>query len=146
MWGYIREVFKVLRRKQRIVLSLEIDGKKMEREAWMVVIANARLYGTGMAINPDGSMHDGYFEVVLLKQLSLFEIIKMILKNRRFNRKKVEVFSCKHAKVKTESEVYFQVDGEYICECKELDCVIEPGAVEMVIPISDVIKVKAIHY
>jgi diacylglycerol kinase (ATP) len=134
MWGYVREVLKVLQRKERIKLLLEIDGNQVEREVWMVVIANARLYGTGLAINPDGSLHDGRFEVVLLKQLSFFEIVKMALKNRRFNRKKVEIFSCEHARVKAESNVYFQVDGEYICECKELDCAVERGAVEMVVP------------
>ncbi len=132
MWGYAREVLKVLRKKQRISMTLEIDGKRLEREAWMVVIANSRLYGTGIAINPDGSVHDGAFEIVLLKQLSFWEILKMTLRNRRFNKKKVEILTAKKARVVTKSPVYFQVDGEYICECAELECTIEPGAVDMV--------------
>lgn len=134
MWGYAREVLKVLRKKEKISMKLEIDGKTLEREAWMVVIANSRLYGTGVAINPDGSVHDGVFEIVLLKQLSPWEILKMVLRNRRFNKKKVEVLVAKKAKVVAESPVYFQVDGEYICECTELECAIEAGAVEMIIP------------
>ncbi len=132
MWGYAREVFKVLRRKEKIVLSIDVDGRTLEREAWMVVIANSRLYGTGVAINPDGSVHDGHFEIVLLKQLSFFEMLKMVLRNRRFNRRKVEVIACERATLKAQSPAYFQIDGEYICECAELRCVIDKGAVEIV--------------
>lgn len=133
MWGYAREVFKVLRRKEKIALTLEINGQQEKREAWMVVVANSRLYGTGVAINPDGSVFDGKFEIVLLKQLSLWEILKMMLRNRRFNRKKVEIFTAEKAKIVAATPAYFQVDGEYICECAEMDCTIEKGAVDIVI-------------
>lgn len=133
MWGYAREVIKVLRRKERISLTLELDGEKIQREAWMVVIANSRVYGTGVAINPDGSVFDGRFEIVLLKRLSLWEILKMIIRNRRFNRKKVEIFSGERARITTSAPAYFQVDGEYICECNKLECMIEKGAIDMVV-------------
>lgn len=133
MWGYVREVFKVLRRKEKMSLSIEADGKKIEREAWMVVLANAALYGTGIAINPDGSIHDGKFELVLMKQISLFEILKMILRNRRFNRKKTEVLCVEKARIRTKAPAFFQVDGEYIGEVTEVICSMEKGAVEMVV-------------
>ena len=132
MWGYARGAFRVLWRKEQITVELTVDGKKMQRKAWMVVIANARLYGTGIAINPDGSVHDGRFEVVLLKRLSVLEVIKMIVRNRRFNRHKTEVLSAEHVQLKTASPVYFQVDGEYIGKVTELEAHIEKGAVDMV--------------
>ena len=133
MWGYARGVFKVLWRKEQIELQLTIDGKRMERKAWMVVMANSRLYGTGIAINPDGSVYDGRFEIVLLKRLSLFEIIKMMIRNRRFNRRKTEIISAEHVQIKTKSPVYFQVDGEYLGEVTSLEAHIEKGAVDMVV-------------
>lgn len=132
MWGYAREVFKVWGRKQKMTLSLEVDGKKMEREAWMVVIANAALYGTGVAINPDGSIHDGRFELVLMKKISGLEILKMIMRNRRFNRSKTEVLCVEQAVIRSKSPAYFQVDGEYMGEVTEVTCRVEKGAVEMV--------------
>lgn len=132
MWGYTREAFKVFFRKEKIRLTIEVDGKKLDRETWMLVIANARLYGTGVAINPDGCLYDGHFELVLLKRLSFFEILKMILRHRRFNKHKVEVIEVKQATIKAERPVYFQVDGEYICECANLDCAIEKAAIDIV--------------
>jgi diacylglycerol kinase family enzyme len=132
MWGYAREVFRVLRRKEQIHLELVVDGQHLKRTAWMVVMANARLYGTGVAINPDGSIHDGHFEVVLLKRLSPLEILKMIIRNRKFNRRKTEVLTAEHMNLTTTAPVYFQVDGEYIGKVKELEAHIEKGAVDMV--------------
>lgn len=132
MWGYVREAFKVFRRKEKIELSIEANGETVNREVWMLVIANARLYGTGAAINPNGSLYDGQFEIVLLKRLSLFEIFKMMFGHQRFNRKKVEVISAERAAITAKGPAYFQVDGEYICECAKLDCVIEKGAVDIV--------------
>jgi diacylglycerol kinase family enzyme len=133
MWGYAREVIKVLRRKEQIELELVIDGKRMVRKALMVVMANARLYGTGIAINPGGSVYDGRFEIVLLKRLSLFEIIKMIIRNRRFNKRKTEIISAERVQLTTKSPAYFQVDGEYIGEVTSLEAHIEKGAVDMVV-------------
>lgn len=133
MWGYVREVFKVMRRKEQINLQLIADGRQLERTAWMVVIANARLYGTGAAINPDGSIHDGKFEVVLLKQLSIFEIIKMVLRNRRLNRKKTEILSVEKLQLRTDAPVYFQVDGEYIGTVDAVEANIEREAVDIVV-------------
>src|ERR1043165_4911543 len=121
MWGYVREVLKVLYRKQRISLNLTIDGREMQREVWMVVVANGRYYGTGVAINPEGSLSDGRFEVFLLKQLSPWEILKMILRHRPFNKRKVEVFSATRATIVAAAPAHFQVDGEYVCECDKLD-------------------------
>jgi diacylglycerol kinase family enzyme len=132
MWGYVREAFKVFWRKEKVTLTIELAGKKLEREVWMLVIANARLYGTGIAINPDGSLYDERFELVLLKRLSFFEILKMILKNRPFNKHKVEVIEAEQATIKAESPMYFQVDGEYICECTNLECTIEKAAIDIV--------------
>ncbi len=134
-WGYAREVMNVFRRKEQINLVIEAGSVRMQRTAWMVVFANARLYGTGIAINPGGDVHDGRFEVVLLKQLSLLEILKMMIRNRRFNKKKTEVLSVERVKITTNAPVYFQVDGEYIGEVTSLEAHIEKGAVDMVVGI-----------
>lgn len=133
MWGYAKEAFKVMRSKEQIDMELTVDGKRLERTAWMAIIANSRLYGTGAAVNPDGNVYDGRFEIVLIKQLSLWEILKMLLRNRRLNRKKTEILSAERVAIKTDKPIYFQVDGEYIGEVRALQATIEKGAVDMVV-------------
>ncbi len=133
MWGYVREAWNVWRRKEKFCLEIDNGGEVMLREAWMVVVANARLYGTGVAINPEGSIYDGRFELVIMRQISLREILKMVLRNRRFDRRKTEVITIRDkASIKTDRPAFFQVDGEYIGEMRELNCHIERGAVMIV--------------
>lgn len=133
MWGYVREAWTVWRRKEKFRLEIRTDGKILRREAWMLVVANARLYGTGVAINPDGSVYDGHFELVIMRQISFTEILKMLLRNRRFDRRKTEVIRISdNATIKTDRPAFFQVDGEYIGELREIRCHIERGAVQIV--------------
>jgi diacylglycerol kinase family enzyme len=53
----------------------------------MVVLANARKYGTGANINPEGDVSDGYFEVVIVRKLNVIEIMKAILTNKPFEKR-----------------------------------------------------------
>ncbi len=133
MWGYVREAWKVWRRKEKFSLEIRADGNIMRREAWMIVVANSRLYGTGLAINPQGSIYDGRFELVIMRQISLAEIMKMIIHNRRFDRRKTEVIRVfDNASIRTDRPAFFQVDGEYIGELREVRCHIERSAVMIV--------------
>jgi diacylglycerol kinase family enzyme len=56
----------------------------------------------------------------------------MIIRNRRFNKRKTEIISVERVRIKTAAPVFFQVDGEYLGELSELEAHIEKGAVEMV--------------
>lgn len=133
MWGYAREAWNVWRKKEKFQLEIRADGQILRREAWMLVIANARLYGTGVAINPEGSIHDGRFELVIMRKISFTEIMKMLLRNRRFDRSKTEVIRVfDNATIKTDRPAFFQVDGEYIGEVREINCHINRGVVAIV--------------
>jgi diacylglycerol kinase (ATP) len=133
MWGYVREAWNVWRRKEKFKLEIRTDGKILRREAWMLVVANARLYGTGVAINPEGSVYDGRFELVIMRRISFTEILKMLFRNRRFDRRKTEVIHVfDNAGIKTDRPAFFQVDGEYVGEVREINCHIERGVVRIV--------------
>lgn len=132
-WGYAREILKVMRSKEKARFEITADGKTTVRDAWMVVIANSRYYGTGVPINPDGSVHDGRFEIVVLKQFSVWEILaRTVLRYRRKNKNVEEIISAKEATIRLSKPLYFQVDGEYIDEVREVRCEMKAGAVEMV--------------
>lgn len=133
MWGYAREAWNVWRRKEKFQLEIRSDGQILRREAWMLVVANARYYGTGVAINPEGSIYDGHFELVIMRRISFTEILKMLARNRRFDRRKTEVIRVSdNATIRTDRPAFFQVDGEYIGELREISCHINRGAVMIV--------------
>lgn len=134
MWGYGRAVLRILYQKQKMYVTITTDTDTYKRKAYMVALANARKYGTGANINPDGDIADGFFEVVVIRKLNLIEIAKAILTEKSFHPNRIEVFKTKKAHLSVLHKAYFQVDGEYRGRVKQLEGTIKPGALQLVLP------------
>lgn len=113
MLGYAKAAWQALWSHHKMYVEFKIKDKLISAEAAMVVIANATMYGTGVKINPDGQLDDDLFEVILVKEYSIMEILKIRFTNRRFNPKNIESFQTSHLSIKTKHKAHFQVDGEY---------------------------------
>ena len=134
MFGYVKGVFRMLWNKRKIYANMEIDGKKVHRSAYMIVLANASMYGTGATINPTGKADDGIFEVVVVRRLNFIELLKMLITHTRFDATKVEIFPATSITLQTFSKHYFQVDGEYRNRTRKLSAKILPGCINIVTP------------
>ncbi len=100
----------------------------------MVVLANASKYGTGALINPEGDLHDGFFEIVIVRRVAFFAVLKMFLQFKKFNPKKVEVFKAKTVEIFTNKKMHFQVDGEYMGQVKKLSAKILESQLNILLP------------
>lgn len=134
MWGYIKAAWKVLWRNPRMQVTIASDTKFVQRDAAMIVLANATKYGTGARINPEGILDDGLFEIVVIKKLALSEIFKMMISHKPYDPKKTELFKTSGVKVQSKRKVHFQVDGEYLGKIHTIEANILPGAITMVLP------------
>lgn len=137
MWGYGRSLAKMLWNKRKMRVTLEMDGETVKRKAYMVALANAEKYGTGAVINPGGSVHDGRFEVVVVRKINLIEIFKSVTAHRSFNSEKVEVFRTKNLKLTLQQKAPFQVDGEYMGKTASLQARVLPSVVKVLLPKAD---------
>ncbi len=133
-WGYAKEIFRVLWRRRLMQIEIRRNDELMVCKAFMIVIANAGTYGTGARINPIGNLHDGLFEVVILRKLSLAELLKMLIFHRPFNPKKTEVLQSDDVVVKVKRKAYFQIDGEYMGKTNRVTAKVEKGALMMMFP------------
>lgn len=135
MMGYARQVWRVMRNSHQMRLKIIAEGKAYTRKAWMLVFANARTYGTGATINPDGSLYDGRFEVVLLKRRWFWEMVRMLVRKQAAEDNRfTEILSAKEAVIKMRRAAHFQVDGEYIGKVQKVEAAVEKGAVMMLVP------------
>ncbi|WP_310395388.1 diacylglycerol kinase family protein [Hymenobacter sp.] len=134
MLGYARAAFWSLLRRRLLRVRVQSDTEDMERTAFMVVLANARVYGTGAEINPDGDVADGKFEVVLLRRLVGRELLKMFWRFRPFDPAAVEIFSTTAVSLETTRPAAFQVDGEYRGRTTRVEATIRPGALRVLVP------------
>lgn len=134
MLGYARAAFWSLLRRRLMRVRVQCDNEQVERTAFMVVLANARVYGTGAAINPHGDVADGRFEVVVLRRLVGRELLKMFWRFRPFDPAAVEIFSTTAVSLDLAHPVAFQVDGEYRGRTTHVTAEIRPGALRVLVP------------
>lgn len=132
--GYAKVALKVLWRKQNIQVIIKSADNIIRRNAFMVVLANASKYGTGAVINPEGSLYDGLFEVVIIRQLAIFEILKMWFKPKPFNKKNIEIIKATSVHIMTGHKVHFQVDGEYKGKVKEVKAEMVAHQLYLIVP------------
>jgi len=137
MLGYGKAVFRVLWEKQKMKVTIKTEAEELKRKAYMVVLANARKYGTGANINPDGDISDGYFEIVLLRKINMLEIMKAILTDRSFHPRRIEVIRAKTVEVNVHRKAYFQIDGELMGKATSVHARIMPGVVRLMVPKED---------
>lgn len=137
MWGYARMMLKILIEGKPVNAHIEADGVKTDIPSYMIIFANASKYGTGAVINPIGTIDDGKFEIIVVKQISIIEFVKLFLRHTPFNPKKVEVFQTTKAVVTTKRKTHFQVDGEYLGKKNKVTAEIIPGAITVIVPKPD---------
>ena len=134
MWGYAKATWHALWNHSRMEVQLKLKNETITSKAAMVAIANATMYGSGLKINPDGKLDDELFEVVLVKDYSYLEILKIWITKLPFNPKKIEVFQTAKVKISSKHKAHFQVDGEYIGRVNTVEAKILPAAITVVLP------------
>ncbi len=132
--GYALKVFKVLWRKKMMDVTIQTNKEEIKRHAFMVVIANASKYGTGALINPEGNIGDGLFEIVVVRRIHFISVLKMFLKFKRFNPKKVELFQAESAIITSVKKTHFQVDGEYLGKVDSVKATIIKSQLKIILP------------
>ena len=137
MWGYVKAAWRVLWRNRKMQVKIETDNAYVNREAQMIVLANASRYGTGAVINPGGKLNDGLFEIIVIRKISLGEIFKMFLSHRPYDPVKTELFKTRSVSVQSRHKTHFQVDGEYLGKINSLEANIEPHALSIVVPVEN---------
>ena len=134
MLGYLRSVIKSLQKRRQLRVEINTGDDCIQRVAIMIVLANARMYGTGAVINPDGNLSDGRFEVVIFRRLTFWGILKMFWRYQPFDPKNIEIFPATSVTIETQRRAYFQIDGEYWGRINKISARIQPGVLTMLVP------------
>ncbi len=133
-WGYAKALINVLWYRKFLCAEIMINGETFIREAYMIVMANARSYGTGVVINPAGELSDGKFELVILKKISIWQLAKKFLVNNTPSVDEIEVIQTSEVIINTRKKVYFQIDGEYRGKVNSVKAIILPAALSLLLP------------
>lgn len=134
-WGYALQAYTTLKDSEEPFLAVvSANNEVVEHTAKIIVIANSKRYGTGVTINPNGSMDDGRFELIILKSLDLVLLSRIITGNMPVDSDDVVIISAEKALIKTDRLVNFQIDGEYCGAQNELDICILHKQMKIAVP------------
>lgn len=135
IWGYAMQAYTTLKDSEEpFVASISANNIIEEHTARIIVIANSQKYGTGVTINPNGSMNDGKFELIILKSLDILLLGKIITGNMPMDSDDVVIISTEKALIKTDRPINFQIDGEYCGAQTELEIDILHKQMKIAIP------------
>lgn len=133
MWTYAKAAWHAFWYHRKMAVEFKIGNKTIKEKAAMVAIANARQYGTGFVINPDGKLDDDLFEVIIVKDYAVMEILKIWTTKLPWNPEKIESFQTSSLKITTKHKVHFQVDGEYLGKVNAVEAKIIPKAINIIV-------------
>ncbi len=134
MLTYAKSAWHAFWNHRKMQVQFKVANRQIKTKAAMVVIANATKYGTGFNINPDGKLNDDVFEIILIKEYDVMEILKIWITKLPWNPKKIESFQASEAQITTKYKAHFQVDGEYLGKTNQVEAKLLPEAINVIMP------------
>lgn len=133
--GYLRSVINVLGKYKPCHYTLTIDGKKYEREAFMISVANSPQYGNNAYIAPNASVNDGILDVCIVHKFPLYILPMMVyhLFNRSADQSEyVEIIPGRSILIERDDEGPVHVDGEPLVLSDSLRIEVKPSSLKII--------------
>lgn len=134
--GYALHMVKeLISKKKSVRFRLKNSPHTKEMKAEMLVISNAKSYGTGALINPKGKIDDGKFEIVLIKPYPWWYLLWLVLSaftGKLHKMENVITLSTDEAHIAFKKPVDLQVDGEVVEGLRDLKVNLLPGALQVI--------------
>ena len=134
--GYVKTAITEISNYQCQHYMLEIDGRRISRDAFMISIANSSQFGNNAHISPYASLKDGLLDVVITKPFPLYQF--PILGYRMFSKsthrsKYVEIIKGKEIRIVREGGGAIHLDGEPWDMASELEIRVKPLSLSVLI-------------
>lgn len=134
--GYAKHLVSSIQQSDLIQFDIETNKGTCSKNGYMLTIANANKYGTGVQIS-EGSVSDGNFEICTVKKIDLESAIKagltavnIIIDKDMFS----DVITCREALINVTPKAHLQIDGEYIGEVNQVKVKLISSAIKVIGP------------
>ncbi|GGG80531.1 hypothetical protein GCM10007415_11230 [Parapedobacter pyrenivorans] len=133
--GYLKAVLSEISTYKPKRYILDIDGKIVEREAFMISVANSPQYGNNAYVAPQASVTDGLLDVCIIHKFPLYTIPMMLfhLFNKTADQSEyVEIIPGKRIRIERETADAVHVDGEPKDMGAVLEIAVNPNTLRIV--------------
>lgn len=128
-WGYLKTIFFEISAYKVQNYKIEIDSELIEREAFMISLANSSQFGNNAHIAPFASLTDGFLDICIVKPFPIYKAFFLGLRMFTKSTHKcnfVEILSGRNIKITRENSDEVHLDGEPIQMGLELNISIKP--------------------
>lgn len=135
MLGYSKHFFSAIKDSKDYNFTIETENNKIKTVAQVVICTNGNKFGTGVKIS-NGSISDGYFDITVIEEFNLEEIIKSGLSLFDIQLTDDQFDKCvksKEATISTNEPVPFQIDGEYMGEVEKVYVKVLESAIKIAV-------------
>ncbi len=134
--AYSRIVLKNYPLYKSHTFLLDIDGKKIEREALFISFANSNQFGYNTAIAPTAQLDDGLMDVCIVQKVpfpSLPATMQLLYSNKFERSSYVEIIKASKATVFNNESKIANVDGECIELDAKLEFTVKPHSLRVIV-------------
>lgn len=113
--GYLKAVVSEISTYKPKKYVLTIDGETIEREAFMISVANSPQYGNNAYIAPQASINDGVLDICIIHKFPMYTFPMMLfhLFNKTADQSEyVEIIPGRQIRIARETNDAVHVDGE----------------------------------
>ncbi|MCK7590885.1 diacylglycerol kinase [Subsaxibacter sp. CAU 1640] len=134
-FGYLlQSIPTLIKSDSPFEFTIEISGKTIQQTGILLAIANAKRYGTGATINPQGRIDDGKFEVLIFKTFDTLEILKTLYDEANLNPEFAECYSTENVVISSHTPIPLQIDGEPMDKVLKVEASIYDHQLRVAIP------------
>ncbi len=113
------------------------DGKKIQKEGHMIVIANASQFGNAAYIAPRADLHDGKLDLVMVYRPPVIHVPAMFYRlftGKLRDNKFIQTIHCKQFTATCSRPLHLHIDGEAVDPVSRIDVEVLPGSLNILMP------------
>ena len=136
-WAYFSNAVKQSLSYKAQLYEIQINGKRLERECFIIEVANAPMFGYGFELASSAILDDGYLDVSIINKRPKWRYIVALPRVlfRSFQKAPfVENYRCRELKVHLPQSTPMHIDGEGFFQQGDLHFSIHPSSLNVIVP------------
>mgnify|MGYP000128966127 CR=1 FL=1 len=132
--GYITTTLKELSSFKSSAYSITIDGKEIDREAFLIAVANSTQWGNNAHVAPTAEIEDGLLDVCIIKPFKWFDFPELafrLFSKTAHHSPHVEILKGKEIKIMRKDKGAVHIDGEPLQMGIQLNYKIDPSSLSV---------------
>jgi diacylglycerol kinase (ATP) len=134
--GYSKLVLKEFLSFKEFQFDVELDGKKFEKESFIVALANSSQFGNNARVAPQASVCDQLIDVCFVKKVPIYQAIGFGFNmfSGQLNKSSfVEIVKAQKIQLNFKEPMSFHIDGEAHPPTQCLEVKIQPASLRMLL-------------